>query len=141
MKVNLKKHPNSNVHFTAKNSLGHEVDLYNSTAEDPKAASPMELILMAISGCSSIDIVHILNKQNLSIDDLEVEVEGIRNETVPKVFNQIDLLVKIKGDIPENKALRAVKLSFDSYCSVSKMLETSVEINYRLELNGQLVKD
>lgn len=139
MKIQLKKQANSSVHFKAKNSLGHEVEMYNSTADNPKAASPMELILMSIASCSSIDIVHILEKQQLTIDDLQVEVEGHRKDTVPKVFESIDLLVKIEGDIPEHKALRAVKLSFDSYCSVSKMLEASVEINYQVKLNGELI--
>lgn len=139
MKVNLQKVKNSSLHFKAQNSLGHEVEMYNSTADEPKAASPMELILMSIASCSSIDIVHILEKQQLTIDDLQVEVEGHRAQQVPKVFERIDLLVKIEGDIPENKALRAVKLSFDSYCSVSKMLEASVEINYQVKLNGSLI--
>ncbi len=139
MKVNLQKVKNSSLHFKAQNSLGHEVEMYNSTADESKAASPMELILMSIASCSSIDIVHILEKQQLTIDDLQVEVEGHRAQQVPKVFERIDLLVKIEGDIPENKALRAVKLSFDSYCSVSKMLEASVEINYQVKLNGSLI--
>ncbi|MGM0636060.1 MAG: OsmC family protein [Bacteroidota bacterium] len=139
MKINLKKKANSTTDFTAKNQLGHQIELCNSTQENPTSPSPMELILMGVAGCSSIDIVHILEKQNLQLDDLDVAVEGLRNETIPKVFNTIDLSIKMKGEIPENKAKRAVQLSFDKYCSVSKMLEKSVKINYKIELNGELI--
>jgi putative redox protein len=140
MKVSLYKKANSDVHFEAENTLGHTIEIYNSTAPDPKAPSPMELILMGISGCSSIDIIHILKKQNLEIKNLNVEVEGLRNDTDPKVFHTIKLLVKLEGEIPSNKAKRAAQLSFEKYCSVSKMLDQTVDIQYQVELNGLLLE-
>lgn len=139
MKISLHKKPNSDVHFEAQNASGHKIELYNSTAPDPQAPSPMELILMGTAGCSSIDIIHILKKQNLEVKNLNVEVEGFRKDTDPKVFHTIKLLVKLEGDIPENKAQRAAKLSFEKYCSVSKMLDQTVDIQYQVELNGKLV--
>ncbi len=140
MKVSLHKKLNSDVHFEAENALGHKIELYNSTAPDPKAPSPMELILMGTAGCSSIDIIHILNKQNLEVKDLNVEVEGLRNDTDPKVFHTIKLLVKLEGEIPPNKAKRAAQLSFEKYCSVAKMLDQTVNIQYQVELNGILLE-
>lgn len=140
MKISLHKKPESDVHFEAENALGHKIELYNSSAHNPKAPSPMELVLMATAGCSSIDIIHILKKQNLEIEDLNVEVEGFRKDTDPRIFHTIDLLVKIEGDIPANKARRAAKLSFEKYCSVSKMLDQTVDIQYQVELNGELLK-
>jgi putative redox protein len=140
MKINLQKKPNSDVHFEAENSLGHKIELYNSTAPNPQAPSPMELILMGTAGCSSIDIIHILKKQNLVVQDLYVEVEGLRTDTDPKVFHTIKLLVKLEGEIPPNKAKRAAQLSFEKYCSVSKMLDQTVDIQYQVELNGELVE-
>ena len=140
MKISLHKKANSDVHFEAENALGHKIELYNSTAPNPQAPSPMELILMGTAGCSSIDIVHILKKQNIDIKHMNVEVEGFRNDTDPKVFHAITLLVKLEGDIPANKAKRAAQLSFEKYCSVSKMLENSVDIQYKVELNGELLE-
>lgn len=140
MKISLHKKHNSDVHFEAENALGHKIELYNSTAPDPKAPSPMELILMGTAGCSSIDIVHILKKQNLKIKNLDVEVEGLRQDTDPKVFHTIKLLVKLEGDIPANKAKRAAQLSFEKYCSVSKMLDATVDIQYQVQLNGELLE-
>jgi putative redox protein len=140
MKVSLHKKPNSDVHFEAKNSLGHKIELYNSSAPNPQAPSPMELVLMGTAGCSSIDILHILKKQNHEVKDLNVDVEGFRNDTDPKVFHTIKLLVKLEGDIPANKAKRAAQLSFEKYCSVSKMLDATVDIQFQVELNGKLVE-
>lgn len=140
MKISLHKKTNSDVQFEAENSLGHKIELCNSSAPNPQGPSPMELILMGTAGCSSIDIVHILKKQNLEIKDLNVEVEGFRNDTDPKVFHTIKLLVKIEGDIPANKAKRAAQLSFEKYCSVSKMLEKAVDIQHQVELNGELLE-
>lgn len=140
MKISLHKKTNSDVHFEAENASGHKIELYNSTAPNPKAPSPMELILMGTAGCSSIDILHILKKQNHDVKDLNVEVEGFRNDTDPKVFHTIKLLVKLNGDIPANKARRAAQLSFEKYCSVSKMLDATVDIQYQVELNGELLQ-
>ena len=140
MQIKLQKKQNSDFEYVAENHLGHQVELCNSSMENPTSASPMELVLMAISGCSSIDIVHILKKQNLVIEDLQVETLGTRKETEPKVFTVIDLLVKLKGEIPAKKALRAAQLSFEKYCSVSKMLDQTVEIKYQVELNGNLIE-
>lgn len=140
MNIKLVKSKNSSTKFTATNTLGHEVVMENSSVNSPVAPSPMELILMAISGCSSIDIVHILEKQKLTIEHLEVNVVGVRKEDVPKVFTQIQLEVILNGDIPPTKAFRALELSFEKYCSVSKMLEKAVEITYSLVLNGEKVE-
>lgn len=139
MQIKLQKKKNSDFEYVAENNLGHQVELCNSSMDNPTSASPMELVLMAISGCSSIDIVHILKKQNLEIEDLQVETLGTRRETEPKVFTEINLLVKLKGEIPPKKALRAAQLSFEKYCSVSKMLDQTVEIKYQVELNGDLI--
>ncbi len=140
MKINLQKENNSSTKFIAKNSKGHSVAMENSSMENPTAASPMELVLMAIAGCSSIDIVHILEKQKLEIEHLEVNVNGTRREEIPRYFTSIDLEVIIDGEIPASKALRALDLSFGTYCSVSKMLEKSTKITYSLVLNGEKVE-
>lgn len=139
MKIHLRKHSDSDTDFEASNSSGHSINLSNSSAPNPQGPSPMELILMGTAGCSSIDIVHILKKQNLEITNYSVEVEGLRQGTDPKVFHTIKLLVKLEGEIPANKAQRAAQLSFEKYCSVSKMLEKAVDIQYQVELNGELL--
>ena len=100
----------------------------------------MELLLMGIAGCSSIDIVMILRKQHIELEDLQMEVEGSRVDgAIPNVFTGIKLNVFLKGDFSEEKAKRAVDLSIDKYCSVAKMLEKTAEISYDVYLNNKLI--
>ena len=124
-------------HLCVTNDKGHEVHLDNKSLSDsPKGASPMELLLMGIAGCSSIDIISILNKQKLDPDSLRMEVEGHREEgKVPSLFEKIHVRVYVEGNIPLEKVQRAAKLSFEKYCSVSKTLEHTADITYEVILN------
>jgi putative redox protein len=137
MKIHLKR-LNDNYHFETKNERGDVVHLDNKSEADPQGASPMELLLMGIAGCSSIDIVMILKKQQLEMTNLEMDVEGFRIDgAVPNVFRRIHLKIYMDGNIPENKAQRAVALSLEKYCSVAKMLEKTAEITSEIILNGK----
>jgi len=119
MKISLKR-INENYLFETVNERGNIVLLDNKTDEEPKGASPMDLLLRGIAGCSSIDIVMILRKQNHELEDLLVEVDGYREDgAIPNVFKKIHLDFILKGDVPAAKVERAVKLSMDKYCSVS----------------------
>lgn len=139
MKINLKR-LNDEYHFETKNERGDVVHLDNKSVVDPQGASPMELLLMGIAGCSSIDIVMILKKQHLELTDLQMEVEGKRIEgAVPNVFTEIHLKVLLEGEVSPAKAKRAVGLSLEKYCSVAKMLEKTAEITYEISLNGEAV--
>ncbi|GAA4315051.1 OsmC family protein [Pontixanthobacter gangjinensis] len=139
MKISLKR-INDNYLFETVNERGNIVLLDNKTDDEPKGSSPMDLILRGIAGCSSIDVVMILRKQNHELEDLRVEVDGYREDgAIPNVFKKIQLDFILKGDIPPAKVERAVKLSMDKYCSVSKMLEKAAEISYSITLNGEKV--
>ncbi|MHA6279607.1 OsmC family protein [Salinimicrobium sp. CAU 1759] len=140
MKIHLKR-LNDNYHFETTNERGDVVQLDNKSEPNPQGASPMELLLMGIAGCSGIDIVMILKKQQLEMTNLEMDVEGFRVDgAVPNVFTRIHLKITIDGEIPENKAKRAVDLSLEKYCSVAKMLEKTAEITTEVILNGSPVK-
>ncbi|WP_300441260.1 OsmC family protein [Christiangramia sp.] len=139
MKISLRR-LNDNYLFETVNERGNIVLLDNKSEEEPKGSSPMDLILRGIAGCSSIDVVMILKKQNHKLEDLRVEVDGYREDgAIPKVFKKIHLDFILKGDIPASKVERAVKLSMDKYCSVSKMLEKAAEISYSVQLNGEKI--
>ena len=138
MKVTLER-INQDYLFKVTSSNGRSVLLDNKSKKEGKVAgiSPMELLLMGLAGCSSIDVVAILNKQKLNPTSLKMEVEGERNETeIPSLFNKINVKVIVDGEISPEKIRRAVQLSFDKYCSVSKTLEHTAEINYLIFLNG-----
>ena len=94
------------------------------------AVSPMETVLMAAAACSSIDVELFLRKMRAPAASVEVDVEGTRADAVPAVFTKVHLHYKITGDVPENKAAKAVAMSMDQYCSVSIMLKQAVEITH-----------
>ena len=124
MKVNLNR-INQNYLFEVTNDNGHKVLLDNKSKKEGKVegASPMELLLAALAGCSGIDIIAILNKQKINPTDLKMNVEGERIPNVaPSLFYKIKVNIRLEGDIPAEKAKRAVCLSFDKYCSVGIFL-------------------
>lgn len=131
---------NQDYHFELQNERGHKVFL-DSRAEfggSDLAPSPMELLLMGVAGCSAIDIISILKKQRQEITSYKTEVEGIREQIEDaKPFKEINLIVFLEGNINEEKALKAAQLSFEKYCSVSKTLEPTAKINYKIVLNNK----
>ena len=138
MKVALER-INTDYLFEVVNQSGHRVFLDNKSKEKGtiKGISPMELLLMGLAGCSSIDVVSILGKQKINPTSLKMEVNGKRNEgEIPSLFKKIEVSVFIEGEIPSSKVKRAVDLSFEKYCSVSKTIESTAKINYRIFLNN-----
>ena len=104
--------------------------------------SPMELILMGVAGCSGIDMISILKKQRQNITSFKAEVEGERVQVGDaKPFKDIYVVFFLEGPINEEKAARAAQLSFEKYCSVSKTLEPTATIHYKVVLNGNPIPD
>jgi putative redox protein len=99
-----------------------------------EAPRPMETLLAALAGCSAVDVVKILTQQKEPRADLRVEVAGKRADAIPAVFTDIHLVFEIVGPVAENKAQRAVALSMEKYCSVTKMLEPTVKITHEVRL-------
>ncbi|TQV88943.1 OsmC family protein [Aliikangiella coralliicola] len=100
-----------------------------------EAPSPMHMILMAVGGCSSIDVVMILQKSRQEIDDCICELTAERAETDPKVFTKIHAHYKVQGkNLKQPQVERACNLSMEKYCSVSLMLQKSVEISHSFEI-------
>lgn len=130
MKVEINR-LNDHLLMEAMNEDGQRVLL---DGED-KAMRPMQLVLSALGSCSTIDIVLILKKQREPLEDIKVVVNGERHEDrVPKTFKSINIHYIIKGNVNEAKAKRAIDLSMNKYCSVSKMLELTVDITYTFEI-------
>ncbi len=143
MKVTLNR-VNEKFHFQVKNDRGYVVDLdkRKSQGGDDLGASPMELLLMGVAGCSGIDLIGILQKQRQEITSYQMEVEGDRvsvGEATP--FSKIHATIFIEGDVKPKKALKAAELSFEKYCSVSKTLEPTATVTYSVVVNGEVVKN
>lgn len=103
---------------------------------DQEAVSPMEAVLMAVAGCSSIDVEMILKKMRQELQKMEVEVKAERATEAPKVFTDIHIHYILHGDLKEEKVKQAIDLSMEKYCSVSIMLKKSVNITYTFEIRN-----
>ncbi len=96
---------------------------------------PMELLLIGMGGCSSIDVLNILRKGRHKVSDCVATVEGDRAATEPKVFEIIRLHFVITGQgVPARAVERAIKLSEETYCSASIMLGKTAKIETSYEI-------
>ncbi len=96
---------------------------------------PMEMLLLGMGGCSTFDVIHILQKGRHDVTDCVAEISAERAESVPKVFTKIHIHFIVTGRQLKTAAVeRAVKLSAEKYCSASIMLEKSVTISHDVEV-------
>ena len=93
----------------------------------------MEAVLAALCGCTSVDVVSILQKKREPITGLTVSATAEQAPAPPRVFTQIRLVYRISGEVSKKAAEDAVALSKNKYCSVSLMLEKAAEIDYSIE--------
>lgn len=99
--------------------------------------SPMQLLLAGVGGCSAIDIIGILKKQKQDLQDLQVEVDGDRqSKDTYSEFTTIHINYIFTGDLDESKVERAINLSLDKYCSVTKTLEKTSDISHSYEIKS-----
>lgn len=122
---------NSGLRFVGTDSLAHSIvmDASKQSGGEGSGFSPMQLLLVALGGCTGMDIVNILRKQRQEVDGLEIAVSGERAEEPPRVYNYIRVEYRIKGkDINENAVKRAIQLSEDKYCSVGAMLRAKAKV-------------
>jgi putative redox protein len=102
---------------------------------------PVDLILVALAGCTGMDVISILRKMHQVVTDYRVEVEGTRREEHPRIFTHIVVEHVVEGVALSPEAVqRAVTLSRDRYCSVGGMLgdDTQIDHTWRIEEATQL---
>lgn len=123
--------------FVGEASSGHSVVMDGSPEHGGRnlGPRPMEMILLGLGGCTSFDIVSILQKSRVAIDDCIVEINAQRSDEIPAVFTKIHVHYIVKGaGLQDKQVKRAVELTSEKYCSVSMMLKQSVEISYDYEI-------
>jgi len=90
--------------------------------------SPMEVLLVAVGGCTAVDVVSILQKKRVAITGLEVRVEGERAPDHPRYYTQVHLVYRVTGrQVPLAAVEHAVELSLTKYCSASKSLKAPID--------------
>ena len=138
MKITLRR-VNQAVRFEGSNSAGNTVLVEGSPeiGGEGQGMRPMEMLLVSLASCSSMDIVSILKKMRQPLEDLRVEVDGHRaTDLVPAVFTKIHLHFILKGDLRADRVEEAIRLSVDKYCSVGRMLDKTAEITFDWKLDN-----
>ena len=118
---------------------GRRIEL-NSAEEMGRAFTPMELFLVALAGCTAMDVQWILKRQRQKVDKLEVSARGIRREEDPRYYEEINIEYIIGGQgVTKSGVERAIRLSQEKYCSVKAMLKETVKVNtsYVITNDGQ----
>lgn len=97
--------------------------------------SPMELVLIALAGCTGVDVASILEKKRQPLKELRLQVRGKRAETCPRKYTEIEVKYLLWGDgLNEDAVRKAIALSEEKYCSVSAMLEASVMLRFSYQI-------
>ena len=107
--------------------------LVMDTASEKTANTPMELVLIALCGCTASDVVGILKKKREPFTSLEVSAVGERAQGYPAVYTEIQLKYRVGGNVSPKAMEDAVRLSKEKYCSVSAMLEKTAKIKVEIE--------
>ena len=123
MKISLERTDNN---FGMKARAGNHEILLDSQEEG--GASPMQLMLISLAGCSTIDLIHILRKGRYEITSYASEVTATRREEMPRIFNAITLLITLETDAPDEVLNRAIALTKTKYCSAFAVLEASCPV-------------
>jgi putative redox protein len=128
---------NASVNWTDKDrfvglaSSQHKIEI--DSGSEKSANSPMELVLIALCGCTASDVVGILRKKREPFSGLEVRAAAERASGHPAVYTAIHLTYLIRGQVSQKAMEDAVRLSKEKYCSVSAMLEKTAKITYTIE--------
>ncbi len=138
MKVELKQI--QGLALAAKGDTGHWVNI-DSAADFGgfnAGARPLELFLMGVGGCTTMDILSILKKKRVKLDHYECHIEADRADEHPKVFTDVRMNFIFYGkDISKDAVARAIQLSDEKYCSASAMLKKAVEIKIEYEIKEE----
>lgn len=118
--------------FEAKSSSGAVILLDGKKSQ---SLAPMEALLASLGGCMGIDVVNILTRMRADFASVSVSAEGEQNPEPPKYFSRILITFRLQGKVPRDRVEHAVRLSFETYCSVFHSLRKDIEIAYDIEVS------
>ena len=128
---------NDGFHMEAENEQGNtiQMDASPDIGGTNQGMRPMQLLLAAMGGCSSIDLINILKKQKQPLKDLKVTITGEREkDVVPSLYTEVHAHFRLFGNLDRDKVQKAVSLSVEKYCSVAKTLEKTAKVTYSFEV-------
>lgn len=135
MKIEIER-VNNKVHLEAKNEQGIIVHMDGSPeiGGEDLGARPMQLILMGLGGCTSMDMLSVLKKMREEVKSYKVTVDAERATEHPMVFTKIHVHYILEGKLKKENVEKAIALSMDKYCSVTHMLNSTATITHSYEI-------
>jgi len=116
---------------------GHKIsiDANPEFGGENKGPRPKNFMLAALGGCTAMDVVSILKKMRVNVDDFKVRVEGDLSEEHPKHFQKMHVIYEFTGkDLPMDKLQKAVDLSEERYCGVSVVYKKALELTSEIKI-------
>ena len=123
--------------FVGTDSTKHSLVMSSQDEENATGLKPSELLLLALGGCTAVDVVTIMRKKRQAMTGLEINVRGEQDENPPWTFRHIHLEYVVRGKGLSEKGLaQAIELSEEKYCSVKNSLTCEVTSSYRIVEEG-----
>jgi putative redox protein len=126
--------------FIAKDENNHAIVLDTSpqSGGEGTGMSPGRLLLAAVAGCTSIDVVDILKKSRQELTGLSVLARGVQNEEYPKYYKEIHLTYNLRGrNLDKDRVERAIRLSEEKYCSVGATVSGKAKIFIEYQIKDE----
>lgn len=123
---------------------GHKIiiDAKSEFGGEDRGPRPKPLMLAALGGCTSMDVISILKKMRVELKSLNVIVEGELSEEHPKRFTKMHVIYEVEGEnLPMEKIQKAVTLSEDQYCGVSAVYKEVMEITSEIRVKSEVITE
>ncbi len=116
---------------------GHKIylDVAPEKGGNNMGPKPKAFMMVALGGCTGMDVVSVLRKMRVTFDSLEIRIEGNVTEEHPKHFDRMKVIYEFSGkDLEMDKLVKAVELSREKYCGVMANYRESMEIDYEIRI-------
>lgn len=127
-----------NMQFETDNPSGHKVliDTSKDNGGNNSGLAPKAMMLSSLAGCSGLDVVSLLKKMRIIVDDFKMDAIGELTEEHPKYYHTVALAYHFTGtDLDEEKITKAVNLSVEKYCGVMEMFRKFAKINISIHFH------
>ena len=119
---------------------GHKliIDAVQEVGGNDRGPRPKPLMLLALAGCTGMDVVSILKKMKVELENFAIEIETEMTEEHPKYYHKINVIYKFWGkDLPVEKLEKAANLSDERYCGVSAVYKKAIELTHEIKVNPE----
>lgn len=113
------------------------IDLPKEAGGDNSGPGPKKLMLLAATGCTSLDVISILAKMKIEPKSFKVKIDADLAEEHPMQYTKMELVYSFEGNnLPRERVERACQLSFEKYCGVLALYKSAIPVTYRVEINN-----